>query len=97
MDGLLAQTTINSNQDRKFGSNVTEDTLWSEPKISDARIQDYGIRGSSQFVSVSVSTISLNDKKIVLGVGLKHWFLTYGSRPKIGSLDYLFFCFACFL
>ena len=95
MDELLAQTTINSNQDRRFDSNIIANALWSEPKISDARIQDYGIRGSSQFVSVSVSIISLHNKKIVLDVGLKVWFLIYGSRPKIGSLDYLFFRFAC--
>ena len=50
MDELLTQAIINSNQDRRFGSNVTEDTLWLEPRISDARIQDYGIRGIFQFV-----------------------------------------------
>ena len=53
MDELLAQMMINSNQDRRFGSNVTEDTLWLEPRISDARIQDYGIRESFQSVLVS--------------------------------------------
>ena len=55
MDELLAQTIIDSNQDRKFGSNVTEDTLWSEPRISDARIPEYGIQASSQFVLVRLS------------------------------------------
>ena len=55
MDELLAQMMINSNQDRRFGSNVTEDSLWLEPKIFDAKIVDCGIRESSQFALVRLS------------------------------------------